>query len=71
MDESKKETADTVARHQADYSSKWDMSMLLVPPTAAAGPGVLFLCFLFILALCFPAIFLLLLKKKYFHVLSL
>ena len=34
VEESRKETADRVARHQADYNSEWNMPVLLVPPTA-------------------------------------
>ena len=38
VDESRKEMADRVAKHQPDYSSrKKDMPNLLVPPTGAAG----------------------------------
>ena len=37
VDESRKETTDRVARHQAEYCSEWNMSMLLLPPIAAAG----------------------------------
>ena len=47
VDESREETVDRVARHQADYCSKWNMYMLLVPPAAAAGSNFILLCFIF------------------------
>ena len=44
MHESRNETVDGAARHQANYSSKWSLCLCYSwPPTAAAGSNVVFL----------------------------
>ena len=45
VDESRKETADRVARYQTDYLGRICLSMLLVPQTTAAASKVILLSF--------------------------
>ena len=52
VDESRKETADRVARHRPTINNRKKnvtilLLILIVPPTGAAGSNVVFLCLLF------------------------
>ena len=51
MDERGKETADRIARHYCRPARVSNLPMRLVPPTAAAFPKEVFLCFFLLCAL--------------------